>query len=80
MCRETTNGMNGRRHPYLLPPKANMPCAIDQGAAQRSPCLKSRDQDMSVTAPYIVFQMVFDATSGTHTAAGDNDGTGTNPV
>ena len=80
MGRQTTNCVNLGSYPYFVAPQFYLICAINQTSSQRAVCLKPYDDNRTLGAPDIIFQMVPYAPAAAHTAAGNDNCPGMNPV
>ena len=76
MRRETADGMHLSLYLNWLTPQMNFLCAIHQGPSPGPSRLKPDDQNMRLLSPGIVFEMVDNAATCAHPAAGNHDGTG----
>ena len=68
--------MHLRRYLDRLTPQADVPRAIDQGAARGTARLKPDDHDMGLLTPHVMLEVMTYAAAGTHAAAGNNDRAG----
>ena len=72
--------MDTRRDSNGFTPQADVLRAIDERAPERTPGLETGDDHIAFTTPDVVFQMVLDPAATAHTASGDDDRAGVNPV
>src|SRR5690606_625220 len=75
VCGESAQRMKLRVDRQALVHDAYLLLAIDQSAANRSPGLKARENDVTVLAPEVVLEMMDDATAVTHAGSGNDDRT-----